>query len=163
MVAAIEGRTEIATMLLQAGANANACDLRGYTPLMGAACSGNSRIVQQLLAHGARLDDVCERSGATALHDAAARQETDILRQLLAAGACPNAAETKDGKTPLMCAVEKLNLPAVKLLLEYGAEPHTRNSRGETAALLLSYIQPTLWHPHRIRRAQAISQLLPQP
>ena len=39
--------------LLEAGADANACQEQGYTPLMSAALHGNSELAELLLAHGA--------------------------------------------------------------------------------------------------------------
>jgi ankyrin repeat protein len=55
-VAVINGDTVGAQQLLAAGADANARDAEGTTPLMLAAYSGNAAIVSALLAAGADVN-----------------------------------------------------------------------------------------------------------
>jgi ankyrin repeat protein len=58
--AAASRSVEIVTMLLEAGADPNARQHVGYTPLMGAAAGGSSEMVDLLLQHGADASAVSE-------------------------------------------------------------------------------------------------------
>ena len=105
-IAAKHGHREVVVHLLKAGANANAVNNRGGTPLHAAVCAGHLRLVQLLLDAGtdpniARTDD-----GASALHDACAMTVVDknIVRVLLGRGASPSA-RTHDGLQPLTFVV----------------------------------------------------------
>ena len=160
LVAAIEGREEISALLVAAGANVNAPDCRGYTPLMGAVCADNLPIVQALLAAGAEVNHRCAQSGATALHDTATGNHLAIARELLAAGADVNAAENAEGNTVLMCAVQALAPELVELLLSRGAAAGTRSSRGDTALELIRNELLYLWEPVKCARARRIETLL---
>jgi ankyrin repeat protein len=54
-LAAWHGEVETVCALLDAGADVNAEDFSGWTPLHAAAYKGNAQAVQLLLGHGARL------------------------------------------------------------------------------------------------------------
>ncbi|HEY4816025.1 MAG TPA: ankyrin repeat domain-containing protein [Candidatus Acidoferrum sp.] len=53
---ASRGGAEIVKILLEAGADSNAKQERGFVPLHSAAANGNAAIVELLLKHGARAD-----------------------------------------------------------------------------------------------------------
>jgi ankyrin repeat protein len=53
---ASRGGAEIVKMLLEAGADPNVTQERGFVPLHSAAANGNVAIVELLLKHGARAD-----------------------------------------------------------------------------------------------------------
>ena len=82
LVAAVEGREEMALQLLASGAEVNCADIHGYTPLMAAVCADSLPIVKALRAAGAKVNHTCARSGATALHDAATGNHLEIIREL---------------------------------------------------------------------------------
>lgn len=113
--------------LLQAGADVNAHDQMGSTPLMAASFAGNVEMVEALLAHRARVNDK-NIDGRTALHYAAECPDTsDVIPVLLKAGADINAklgstARHLGGASPLIVAAAMGNVPAVKLLLDAGAD-----------------------------------------
>jgi ankyrin repeat protein len=87
MEAAVRGDVSAAKLLLDQGAEVNAADHRGYTPLLLAAqCDRDSpELVRLLLDRGAGLDAVAE--GETALSLAAKRGETEVTRLLRERGA----------------------------------------------------------------------------
>lgn len=115
-----EDRTEIAELLIDAGANVTAeVKERGApTTLLSLAVDmGNTRIAEKLMSRGAAIDD----SGAFPLHDAAAAGRTDIVRLLMAKGARINRKDDL-GRTPLDLAEENAHKPVVALLRKYGAK-----------------------------------------
>lgn len=92
--------------LVKAGANVNAPDKRGLTPLVRAITSNTTDVVKTLIELGADVNQTDER-GNTPLHYAALSDfgETDIARLLLAAGA-KREAKNKTGLTPAEAALK---------------------------------------------------------
>jgi uncharacterized protein len=71
--------------LVASGANVNAADGTGLTPLMAAAAAGHSDVVALLADAGADLD-IRDRLGRTALDRAMAASRTGVVRLLRARG-----------------------------------------------------------------------------
>ncbi len=87
LIAAIElGDLAGIRMLLGAGADVNARNESGMTPLMRAAGTGRTDIIQELLEHGADMN-AARSDGFTALSFAAFFGHSEALRLLLARGA----------------------------------------------------------------------------
>jgi uncharacterized protein len=103
------------SLLLKVGANANAADTGGLTPLLLASGRGHAVVVDMLLRNGADVDAEDAR-GRTALHHATAGQHLDVVRLLLAWSADVNAADT-DGRTALHLASISGHTEVVRLLL----------------------------------------------
>jgi ankyrin repeat protein len=117
--AAAEGDAEAVEFLLKLGADANATDGGGHTPLYGAAnecgAPGGATVVRALVQSGA---DVNAHGGAkrcTPLHMAARRGNVEIAEALLDCGAEIEARD-RVGDTPLRRAVN-CKKPAVAALL----------------------------------------------
>jgi ankyrin repeat protein len=72
---------EIAKMLLEAGADANARQESGFVPLHVAASNGNAALVELLLKHGARADAKTD-DGKTAGEMAAERGHKELAEML---------------------------------------------------------------------------------
>lgn len=119
-----------AELLLAHGADANARDKFGHTPLFFAR---SAYMTQVLVSHGAdvnaRRDD-----GTTALHKAARNGCRQVARTLIRAGADVNAAQ--DGSTPLHVAARRGHWSVVELLVSHGADANTPDSDGDTALAL---------------------------
>ncbi|XP_055015713.1 ankyrin repeat and SOCS box protein 14-like isoform X2 [Boleophthalmus pectinirostris] len=75
-------------LLLESGANPNACDIKQKIPLALAAQNGHFNVVEVLLQKGANVK--CESESGTILFDAAASGNPDIISLLLDHGADPN-------------------------------------------------------------------------
>lgn len=86
--AAAAGDMSSVTTALQLGANPNARDKTGHTPLEWAARNGHARVASYLLAHGAAMDQV-DGEGYTALMWAAREGRFDTVAVLVDAGANP--------------------------------------------------------------------------
>ena len=66
--------------LIQAGADVNARDIHGWTPLMGASSKNDVRVVKFLIQSGARVN-VRNKDGRTALMIASEQEVIDVLSQ----------------------------------------------------------------------------------
>ncbi len=99
-------------------------------PLHHATESGNGRLVEFLLNHGAEVGAV-DSEGQTPLHGAAEFGDAAMVETLLARGTPVNAAD-KGGRTALYHAAERRDLAMVKTLLSYGANPDGKDRDGQT-------------------------------
>ncbi len=112
----------IVRLLLQAGADPNAPDDNGRSPLHRGALNSNPMVVTHLLDAGADLN-ARDNDGYTALHWAAAQSGNGrVVKVLLDRGADP-FAESNDGRTPLHSALRYRAEPAVvSRMLDAGAD-----------------------------------------
>ncbi len=115
MKAALNGHAEALNQLLLAGADVNASDKGGYTPLMLAASNNQAACVALLAAHGAALDHAEPSLGWTALIWAAKQGHRDAVQVLLTQGANP-ALIDKSGKTAADWARENRHARTLALL-----------------------------------------------
>ena len=135
-------------LLLERGANVNAKDPAGMTPLLFAAMNGNTRLVELLLARGADVNAVSSaeahgrvKNGAisigslTPLLVASAYGPVELVKVLLDAGAKPTAQDIRK-MTPLHLAVstDHADPRIVRLLLNRGADQSIQDRDGLTAA-----------------------------
>jgi hypothetical protein len=104
--AALKGNIEAVKQHLAAGADVNAKNEDGVTPLDHATLWGHKEIVELLLAKGADLN-AKDNDGWTSLHNAAYRGHKQIVELLIAEGADVNA-KTNDGRTPLDLAEDEI-------------------------------------------------------
>ena len=126
-------------LLLDSGANIEARDEDGETPLMMAASYGQTEIFNLLVDRGAKVN-IRDRRGMTPLIAAACacalatmNGTYEIMKILLEKGANVNA-RSHDGRTALMMAAGSPDDPvSVKLLLSKGADPAAKDNQGETA------------------------------
>jgi ankyrin repeat protein len=86
-------------LLVRHGANADAPDRDGHTPLMEAAFFSRADLVEQLIQCGVDVNHAA-KNGWTALHWSACIDDSRSVTILLSAGADPGLRDD-DGKTPL--------------------------------------------------------------
>lgn len=127
----------VITAMVQAGAEVNARDGSGNTPLHEAAWNGAVGVVRALLEAGAQVNARPRRFSAytgaesTPLHYATRNPDPEVTAALLEAGA-DVSARGRDGETPLHHAARNRNPALVQLLLDAGAEVNAPGSDGLT-------------------------------
>ena len=112
---------------LEAGADVNERDVKGYTPLHHAAGASKLKCVQLLLEYGADVNSRDNDDRAPLMHT----DSVAIAKELLAHGADVNARD-RDGCTPLVFAAEGCNYKRMNLYLDAGADINTRDNHGRT-------------------------------
>ncbi len=128
-----KGYIEIVRLLLEAGANLEAGNAKGSTPLLLAAENDRGEIIRYLLEKGARVDGPAGDSSSP-LKTAAGLGNESAVRALLDGGADINSQ--KDGSlTPLMAACVMGKVDTVRTLLYLGANVHVRLAENETALM----------------------------
>ena len=114
----------VLSVFVTAGADVNARDTAGKTPLHRASASNLTEVISALLDEGA--DPTARDShGSTPLHAAVAswwRASDNSVRLLAAAGADVNARNS-EGETPLDIARNRNATATVQTLIELGADP----------------------------------------
>ena len=126
---------EVIRLLLKAGADVNAKDEYGNTPLHPAAAGSTPEVISVLLKAGADVNAKDDEWGSTPLHNAALQNENpEVMSVLLKAGADVNAKDDEWGNTPLYDAARANENPEViSVLLKAGADVNAKAENGSTA------------------------------
>jgi uncharacterized protein len=133
-LAAMGEHTEVIRALLQKGANVDARDRVGYTPLIRAAQAGHAEALKLLLEKGAD-PNAKQSAGLTALMEAAGAGHANVVRLLVERGANPDVKGGDDGynATALMWAAGCGQVEVAKELLACGANVNVKTKIGRTA------------------------------
>lgn len=118
--------------LLDRGADVNAADADGWTPLMWAVASGRKEAVSLLLDKGAELNARDKEDNTALIHAAMAHPQ--IAEVLIARGADLNA-QNKVGTTALMWAIFVDNKNLARNLIARGADLNKQNNYGQSALM----------------------------
>ncbi|CAL4902780.1 unnamed protein product [Urochloa decumbens] len=114
------GSTDVVSLLLSHGADANKGDTGGIVPLHIAAERGFYEVAELLLSEGAEVDPICENSGAP-VHIAAKHGHAEVLELLL-----QNEADidrfSPTFNTPLVVSLFGSSVECLEILIEAGAD-----------------------------------------
>jgi len=125
------GNIEGVIASIDAGANVNATDNKGSTPLHYAAHNGRTEAVLALIGKGADLNTPNEY-GDTPLHYAATNGNTEIALALIEKGAYLDVPNMNNGDTPLHYAVANGHTEIAHALIIAGADVNAPNEYGIT-------------------------------
>jgi ankyrin repeat protein len=110
-----DGKFRVAELLLEAGADPNLADRRGFAPVHIAVARNEVKLVQRLLDHDAAINVRTYGDGKTPLMIAAAAGFEEMVEILLSRGADPSIVDSA-GKSPLERAAECHRSAVVKIL-----------------------------------------------
>jgi ankyrin repeat protein len=128
------GERAAALAAIRAGADVNAGQGDGTTPLHWAVYKVDAELVALLLERGAKAD-VLNRYGSSPLGEAVKIANAKLVKMLLDAGANVESPN-QDGQTALMLAARAGALDVAKLLVEGGADVNAKEGwRGQTALM----------------------------
>ncbi|KAL5473028.1 hypothetical protein EMCRGX_G027468 [Ephydatia muelleri] len=127
--------------LIGAGADPNAREAWGLTPLMVAAQKSHADMIKLLLVCGVDREAKDHHHGQTALHVACAVKDEKCLLQLLDAD-CDVHSVDKQGCSPLGIAMISRFFTGLPLLREYGARLNAADRQHIPQPLLSRYEQP---------------------
>lgn len=133
-VAASYSNLELVSILCEFGADVNANDERGRSPLYLALVNGAGDVAKLLLDHaGANMDvqSGTRMRGDTLLHAVCQchAHAAEITSRLISLG-CPISTANSCGNLPLHDAISFENVVVVRELLEKGANPAVRGGEG---------------------------------
>jgi len=127
------GNLDAVKQTLAVGADVNAADACGMTPLMEASLRNRMKMVRFLLGHGADTEAVEKSFGCNALTFACLSGRSEVVNILLDHGGKVNAHD-RFRRTALMAAAATGNMGAVQRLLTSGADARSESKFGTTAA-----------------------------
>ncbi len=125
-----KGCLDLARVLLENGASAEARGSTGQTALHFAAKAGEDKLVDLLLSKGANIEQR-DLKGATPLFLAAEAKHEDVVKRLLQHGAQAQAPG-RSGTTPLSAAAFNGDTASVKLLLDAKADVNATDVSGKS-------------------------------
>ena len=128
--AANDGNIDAIKKHLAAGADVNASDGNGVTPLHFAASESHGEVVKLLIAEGADVN-ASDKNGATPLHMAAFQGHKEIAKLLIAEGTDLDWP-SNDKSTPLRYAAVQGHGELVELLIAEGADVNATDENGAT-------------------------------
>lgn len=137
--AATRGSEKEVKLLLELGADVDARDTSGRTPLILACQYSRVSVVKVLIAHGAEIN-AKDQVGITPLIKVSSVGNRGLVDFLISCGADVRA-RTIDGRSALHFACERFNVPVARLLLSKGAEVDAETKRGGTPLLHVTCAQ----------------------
>lgn len=137
-IASSLGQLAFCRLLLSGGAELDAANDLGYTPLMAAIEGGHDDVIDFFLKSGANVNpDVNSRvhiegmGGASPLITATRKEHVTLIKKLLKRGVDVNRPAS-NGWTPLKSAAQQGNSGIVKVLLDGGADPNIADDTNYT-------------------------------
>jgi ankyrin repeat protein len=128
------GQRDAALKMIAAGADVNAAQGDGTTPLHWAIYKIDPEVTRALLARGAK-PNVINKYGSSPLAEAVKVADARLVKMLLDAGSDANVPNA-EGQTALMLAARAGSLDVANLLVSHGADVNAKEKwRGQTALM----------------------------
>ena len=128
------GNRDAALKMIAAGADVNAAQGDGTTPLHWAVYKLDTDLVRALLARGAK-PDVINEYGSSPLAEAVKAADARLVGMLLDAGSTVEVPN-QEGQTALMLAARAGSVEVAELLVRHGANVNAKEKwRGQTALM----------------------------
>jgi len=128
---------ELVEYLAEHGADVNAKNLDGNTPLHNASTGDSTRCIKILCKYGAQVNAI-NKQGMTPLMRAIQMQEAEAIQTLIACNADVSIAD-KEGRTALHYASIAGSGQMVDLLLQHGANVKKLDNKGHSPAWYALY------------------------
>ncbi|KAJ8521330.1 hypothetical protein ON010_g17836 [Phytophthora cinnamomi] len=141
MSASRNGDMDVVRFLVESGADVNAVDNKGWSPLVFAVGSGKLDVAGFLIEAGAD-SSVVEKKKAELLSDAVQNGKLDTIRYLMESGDA-NATD-EQGKTLLMIAAQCSQMDVVRFLVDRGADLNAVDNLNNSTPLLRDEL-PMIW------------------
>ena len=135
MIAVVNGHYDVASLLIERGANSNVADANGRTPLYAAV---DLRNVQWSQAPAPELPQATHLKMITQLLDAGADPSLKMAGKVGHRGSFDMRWADLKGGTAFSRAAWNGDIEVMRLLLARGADPKVVTEKGETALLLLA-------------------------
>ena len=132
-----EGHRDVMQVLIDAGADIEAKDKKGFSPLLRASILGKFAIVKMLVEAGADVR-VTNNRGDTCLILAAISGHTETVRYLAGLKDVDVNHALNNGHTALHWAVHEGPPDVVQVLIDAGADMEAKDDRGRSALLRAS-------------------------
>jgi ankyrin repeat protein len=128
------GQRDAALKMIASGADVNAAQGDGTTPLHWAVYKIDPEVTRALLARGAK-PNVINKYGSSPLSEAVKVADARLVGMLLDAGSDANVPN-QEGQTALMLAARAGSLDVANLLVSHGADVNAKEKwRGQTALM----------------------------
>jgi ankyrin repeat protein len=128
------GQRDAALKMIASGADVNAAQGDGTTPLHWAVYKIDVDVTRALLARGAK-PNVTNKYGSSPLAEAVKVADARLVKMLLDAGSDANVPN-QEGQTALMLAARAGSLDVANLLVSHGADVNAKEKwRGQTALM----------------------------
>lgn len=129
--AAINGHTEVARLLLEAGCNVNCQNNQDMRPLHDAAAKGYTELVRLLLNVSESDMNCLNGDNDTPLHQSVKYGREGVVQQLISARAHVDSQNRK-GSTPLHLAAKAGHVSIARSLIEAKADANLRDNNGNS-------------------------------